>query len=132
MAVFLVVALGEAPSGAVHDAYFDDVPDNAFAPFINRIYELGITGGCATRSFCPNDPVTRGQMAVFLVTALEDAPSDGPDRFNDIANHPFRRFINRIAELGITSGCGNGNYCPGDPVSREAMAAFLMAAFFSY
>jgi CSLREA domain-containing protein len=134
MAVFLVVALQEAPSGALHNAYFDDVPDNAFAPFINRLYELGITSGCGVRAYCPGNAVTRGEMAVFLVSALEEAPSppDAPDHFKDIANHPFRTFINRIYELGITGGCGNGAYCPGDPVSREAMAAFLMTAFFSY
>jgi len=34
-----------------------------------------------------------------------------------------------MAELGITTGCGGGNYCPGQTVSRDQMAAFLGRAF---
>jgi hypothetical protein len=40
--------------------------------FVNNISWLaatGITKGCAPREFCPNDPVTRGQIAAFIVRA---------------------------------------------------------------
>ena len=51
---------------------FDDVPDtHPFYRYIEALAASGITGGCANgSSFCPNSPLTRGQMAVFLAKAL--------------------------------------------------------------
>ena len=49
---------------------FADVPLNhPFAPWIYRLAAEGITGGCAVgpARYCPDQAVTRGQMAVFLV-----------------------------------------------------------------
>jgi hypothetical protein len=52
-------------------AHFNDVPtDHPFFQFIEALYSAGITGGCGGGNFCPNSPVTRGQMAVFLAKAL--------------------------------------------------------------
>jgi hypothetical protein len=36
-----------------------------------------------------------------------------------------------MKQLGITTGCGAATYCPGDPVTREEMAAFLMRGAFN-
>lgn len=52
------------------DGDFVDVPTgNPFAPWIEELAQRGITGGCSASPprFCPDDPVSRGQMAVFLV-----------------------------------------------------------------
>jgi hypothetical protein len=53
-------------------ASFADVPtDHPFFQFIEALKASGITGGCGNgTSFCPNAPLTRGQMAVFLSKAL--------------------------------------------------------------
>jgi hypothetical protein len=49
----------------------NDVPTtHPFFRFIEALAAAGITGGCAGSSFCPDAAVTRGQMAVFLATAL--------------------------------------------------------------
>jgi hypothetical protein len=58
------------PAPAV--ATFVDVPtSHPFFQFIEALSAAGITGGCAPGpSYCPNDPITRGQMAVFLSVAL--------------------------------------------------------------
>jgi hypothetical protein len=49
----------------------NDVPTtHLFFRFIEALAAAGVTAGCAPGSFCPDDPVTRGQMAVFLATAL--------------------------------------------------------------
>lgn len=73
MAVFLLKTLlgsGYVPPTAT--GIFDDVPADGFQPFIEDLYNRGITGGCAGGpppapiSYCPGNPVTRGQMAVFL------------------------------------------------------------------
>jgi hypothetical protein len=69
MAAFLVRALGLGPGSAV----FEDVEGSVFAEDIAALADAGITRGCnppANDSFCPDDPVTRGQMAAFLHRAL--------------------------------------------------------------
>jgi hypothetical protein len=49
--------------------------------------------------------------------------------FGDVpTNHQFFRFIEALVSSGITSGCGGGNYCPNDPVTRGQMAVFLSTA----
>ncbi len=68
-AALLVGTLGESTSNAATNAYFDDV--GAFAAgYANRLYELGITQGCATRKFCPSDPTSRAQAALFIARAF--------------------------------------------------------------
>jgi hypothetical protein len=52
-------------------AVFDDVPaGHPQRQFVERLFLSGITAGCAPNLFCPDQPVTRGQMAVFLAVAL--------------------------------------------------------------
>jgi hypothetical protein len=47
---------------------FDDVPDNYWAAvWIKQLAADGITGGCGAGIYCPENPVTRAQMAVFIV-----------------------------------------------------------------
>lgn len=49
----------------------NDVPTtHAFFRFVEALAASGVTGGCGPRSYCPDAAVTRGQMAVFLATAL--------------------------------------------------------------
>jgi hypothetical protein len=46
---------------------FSDVPAaSPFCPFVEELARRGVVAGCAPGLFCPGDPVTRGQMAVFL------------------------------------------------------------------
>jgi len=52
-------------------ATFGDVPtDHLFFEFIEALAASGITGGCGNGDYCPDAPLTRGQMAVFLSKAL--------------------------------------------------------------
>jgi hypothetical protein len=49
--------------------------------------------------------------------------------FGDVpTSHPFHRFIEALVASGITAGCGGGNFCPNNPVTRGEMAVFLSAA----
>ena len=61
-------------SPAPATATFNDVPtDHPFFQFIEALYASGITAGCQASPplYCPDNPVTRGQMAVFLAKVLE-------------------------------------------------------------
>lgn len=68
MASLLTRAL-DLPDG---DSAFADVPaDHPHATGIGAVARAGITTGCTTDSYCPEGPVTRAQMASFLVRALD-------------------------------------------------------------
>jgi hypothetical protein len=91
------------------------------------LYDRGVSGGCADGQFCPEDPLTRGQMAAFLARAL-DLPAATVDFFSDDDASFFEADIDSIAAASITSGCASGEYCPNDPLTRGQMAAFLVRA----
>jgi hypothetical protein len=131
MAVFIIRSLEEDPSNILYNAFFDDVPDNIFATFINRMSELGITGGCGTRVYCPNNSINRAQMAVFIIRAIDETPSAAAfdAYFDDIPDNFFAPYINRMSEIGVTGGCGTRVYCPNSSVTRAQMAVFLVRAF---
>jgi S-layer homology domain len=58
-------------SPAPATASFTDVPtDHQFFQFIEALKASGITGGCGPAIYCPDAPVTRGQMATFIAKAL--------------------------------------------------------------
>jgi hypothetical protein len=93
----------------------------------------GITGGCGGGNFCPNAPVTREQMAVFLLVAEHGTgytPPPAAGLFSDVpASNGFAKWIEQLAAEGITGGCGGGKFCPKTSVTRAQMAVFLVAAF---
>jgi hypothetical protein len=130
MAVFLVTSLGQSPVQCT--GRFGDVPiGHPFCGFIEKLFDLGITGGCSLTdgTFCPDDPVTRGQMAVFIEASLGNAGNECLGLFGDIpVGTPFCGFIERLWEDGITGGCSVENFCYNDPVTRAQMAVFLVAA----
>ena len=68
-------------------------------------------------------------MAAFIIRSLGefDPPTPASQRFPDVLpSNPFYAFIERMAVLQITSGCGGGNYCPTNTVLRDQMAAFII------
>jgi serine protease AprX len=131
MAVFIIRAMGQIPSAASYNVYFDDIPDDFFAPYINRMWEIGMTVGCGSRSYCPNAPVTRGEMAAFISRAKGWVSFAPPTpTFTDVpADHPFSGFVERLWREGITSGCGPSSYCPDLFLTRGQMAVFVIRAW---
>ena len=115
------------------DSRFEDVDeDDWWYAHVERLANLEVTKGCSTDppNFCPNDPVTRGQMAAFLSRAfdLEDSSSAG---FTDVpSDHVFASVIDALASAGITVGCASEpkQYCPSGQVTRGEMATFLARA----
>ena len=137
MAVFVLVAKegdGYVPP-ACGTPVFGDVP--ASSPFCRWIEELarrGVVGGCGGGNYCPTASVTRDQMAIFVLRTLDPALSPPactpPNLFADVPEtSPFCRWVEELANRGIVSGCGAGNYCPTAPVTREQMGVFISVTF---
>ena len=113
-----------APIGALWATEFVDIAGSSFYADILWLASSGITSGCAPNFFCPDDPVTRGQMAAFLDRALH-LPATTTDYFTDDNGTTFEGNINRLAASGITAGCTATTFCPTADVTRGQMAAFL-------
>jgi plastocyanin len=128
MAAFLNRAL-PLPTGS-GDSFTDD-DDSIFQADIERLAASGVTRGCNPPDntlFCPDDPVTRGQMAAFMVRAFGYTDDGGGDRFGDDDESVFEADIERLATAGVTLGCNppdNTSFCPDDNVTRAQMATFL-------
>jgi hypothetical protein len=60
---------------------------------------------------------------------LQVSPAPVMPTFNDVpTSHPFYQYIEALAASGITGGCGGGNYCTDNPLTRGQMAVFLAKA----
>jgi len=119
--------------GAWIPAYqpFNDVV--SFAAEINTLFRTGITSGCAVGSYCPNSPITRAQMAVFILRAMLGSyhfppalPPEGSS-FDDVTNQ-FPTWVEEFYQTGITGGCATNplRYCPDAAVTRGQMAVFIL------
>jgi len=139
MAKFLLIAKhgkGYTPPLAGSDTGFGDVPISHWAAdWIKQLAAEGLTSGCGGGNYCPNIQVTRAQMAKFLLTAKHGPgytppPVGSSTGFNDVPiSHWAAAWIKQLHAEGITSGCGNGNYCPDAPVKRSEMAKFIVITF---
>jgi cysteine-rich repeat protein len=137
MAVFVLVAkegAGYTPP-ACGTPVFSDVPASSpFCRFIEELARRGVAGGCATGLYCPTAPVTREQMAVFVLRTLDPALNPPacvqPNTFDDVPETSvFCRWIEELARRNVVQGCGPTSYCPASPVTREQMGVFLGVTF---
>ncbi|MGA7098247.1 MAG: N-acetylmuramoyl-L-alanine amidase [Acidimicrobiia bacterium] len=130
MAAFISRSLG-LPATDVD--YFTDDDGTLFEGAIDRIAQEGVTVGCnppANDHFCPDRPMSRGEMAAMLARAF-DYPGSAVDHFTDDDGTLFEAAIDRIADAGVTLGCNppaNDHFCPFLPVTRAEMATFLTRA----
>jgi hypothetical protein len=137
MAVFLLRARESASytPPLCTTAPFPDVPcSSPFASWVQELVARGITAGCGGGLYCPTSPVTREQMAVFLLKTRLGAgftpPSCTTAAFADVpCSSVFAPWVQALVARGITAGCGSGFYCPAAPVTRGQMAVFLTKTF---
>jgi hypothetical protein len=127
--------------------------------YIEVMARRGISKGCNNTNdpqaaFCPNDPVTRAQMSVFIIrakmdnvfpTTLSGIPLTSPfgDNFGTVSTPyftdvlptdpvwgPYYIYIQKMRELRITSGTSPTTFSPGNNVTRKEIATFVVRAFF--
>jgi len=66
-------------------------------------------------------------VRVYYQLQVSSAPAVAT--FSDVpTNHPFFQFVQALVAAGITAGCGGGQYCVNNPITRGEMAVFLSKA----
>jgi hypothetical protein len=134
---------GEASATpAMTVAEFSDVPPTAtYFDAANLMFLAGVTTGCVqgssaqTREFCPDDNVTREEMAAFIVRAVTGTATPAlynpTPYFQDVpTSNPFFPHIQKLMDLGITTGCSQSPalFCPTNTIPRWEMAMFMIRA----
>ncbi|MGV8040658.1 MAG: leucine-rich repeat domain-containing protein [Thermoanaerobaculaceae bacterium] len=137
MAAFLVRGLHGAAfvPPAATGTVFADVPVSHWAAaYIEQLFADGLTTGCIQtpqRLYCPENLLTRSEMAIFLLRLKHGAayaPPPGTGAvFTDVPlSYWAVSWIEQLFAEGITTGCGIvGMYCPDEPLPRSQMAVFL-------
>jgi hypothetical protein len=138
-----------------HGIFTDVACPSQYANWIEQLYNEGITSGCGASTFCPNDQITRAQMAVFMVKIVhgycppgvsncyQPPPATGT-KFTDVPAGAFAAaWIEQLladghVAKGICTGAGETlgfAYCPGvanppsNTVTRAQMARFIKKTF---
>jgi hypothetical protein len=126
---------------------FTDVPrTQLFYKKIETLLHHGISTGCTATAYCPDSPVSRSEMAIFIAKALEgdgahvptsgtlsgspyDCRTGGVSQFTDVPpTDTACKHVHDIAYEQVTLGCNTGQYCPNETVTRDAMASFIAKA----
>lgn len=107
--------------------------------YISLMKNLGFTAGCSVSPplYCPDNTLTRAQMAVFIIAALNRAlgtPNTYTPmaHFNDVTSASgFFPFVQRMRDLDITAGCSANPplYCPDSSITHGQMAVFIIIAW---
>ena len=126
--------LAAAPAVAQQDVFADIADGGFYAAPVAALAEAGVFDGteCGPNRFCPSGSMDRQTMAVWTVRVLDgaDPPSVSASVFSDVDPDSFvAPFIERMAQLGVTAGCGGTRFCPDGAVTRAQMAVFLTRAF---
>ena len=123
----------EAPPASTEISvdFLDVPPAHQFHDQVNTVARNGVTAGCGGGNYCPDTPVTRAQMAVFLLKAKFGAGYVAPGHRHRLLRRPgsgafAADSIEELAARGITGGCGGGNYCPEARSRARQMAVFLL------
>lgn len=118
---------GSLPAGG--DAFSDDNGDTHEAA-INALAAAGLVSGFGDGTYKPLAPVSREQMATFLVRAAEyrlgHALPSPADYFTDDEVSAHQAAIDKAAGAGVTGGTAENRYSPDLTVRRDQMASFLV------
>ncbi|MEM8639630.1 MAG: S-layer homology domain-containing protein [Cyanobacteria bacterium P01_G01_bin.54] len=124
-------------------AYRDraEIPSYATAAIATATEKRLVAGYPDPRDLRPMQPVTRGEVAVFLHQALVTVDRLGPIEssylvdpephlpvFSDVTDHWAAPFLRRLASLSLVTGFSDGSFRPDAPINRAQYAALLMKA----
>jgi hypothetical protein len=105
--------------------FFTDDDGLAAEPAINALAAAGVVKGCGDgTTYCPDDQVSRAQMASYLTRGF-DLDTVAQDFFSDDDGTEHEDNINRLAASGITLGCDVDRFCVKGQVTRGQLASFV-------
>jgi hypothetical protein len=104
---------------ATNVTFVDSTTITCWTPSLGAgaLYDLTVDNpGGSPVTAGPRRPAVSGTLAKAWFADFGDVPQ----------SYLFHGAIEAVFRAGITTGCGGGNYCPGDPVTRDAMAVFIL------
>lgn len=131
----LQAALGDSfiPDVATGLAYNDVEVGDFNADWIEKFKTDEFTEGCAVDRFCPDEVITKEQLAKLILKVKEGinyTPMLAIGIYNDVPIGSFNAdWIEALNLGGITTGCDTGRFCPKDAVTVEVFENILNAAF---
>ncbi len=110
----------------------DVQPSDFYFDAVNTLFTHHVTTGCTSSplQYCPTQLIPRWEAAVFIVRAIfggDNFTFSSTPFFNDVASgDPGFQWIQKLHELGITDGCGSGNFCPDSNLTRGEAAVLVI------
>lgn len=127
----LILEAGGSLPTSFPDA-FDDDNESTHELSINRLAAADIIEGTGPRTFDPQSPVTRAQVASLLARAVERVgvtlPASPPSVFRDDNGSVHEKRIDQLAAVGVVTGTAPGTFQPGASAKRDQMATMLARA----
>lgn len=108
---------------------FTDVPTSHFAyTAVEKLKARGIISGCTATTFCPNNKLTRGEMAVMTARLLSgDVSYDGVPAYTDVPSS-IRADVREAVARDVMESCSTGGFCHDGPVTRASIAVYAVRA----
>ncbi|MFC5404728.1 S-layer homology domain-containing protein [Cohnella soli] len=105
---------------------FADTQGHWAAEAVTALKDAGVISGYKDGTFHPEGNITRGEMVAMLarILKLNDAASNS--KFNDIKGNWAENSINQLAEAGLVSGKGAGNFDPKGTASRSETVVMIL------
>ncbi len=119
----------ENPDTGVTNPFTDAGETSWFFNDVMFVYEKGLMAGTSATTFSPGSNTTRAQLAVIFYR-IEGSPEvEGRNGFTDVEYGPgtawYYDAVTWAKQSGIMSGYGNGAFGPGNPITREQLAAIF-------
>lgn len=129
LAVWLIRVLDGVDPDSTFATWFVDIdPHMWWAPHVHRMAELELSRGCTANParFCPDNPVTRAQIATLMARAFDLGDHSGVD-YTDVPHSPHSANIETVSALGLIEECGVNplRFCP-DQVTTRAQASTIL------
>jgi hypothetical protein len=120
-----------APRRVSPDGRFADVPTGHWAAgAITSLAAAGLVSGCGGGKFCPDQPVTRAELAALLARATDTAPVTPRGLYADLpASHWAAGVVEALAPTAGLGTCAPGRFCPDAAVSRGQTAIAFARVF---
>lgn len=121
------IYFGDAREEGCPSAGYSDVPGNAwYHSYVDYALSRGYMTGIGSGKFSPNGTVTRGQVATILYAKKGRPSYTATASFKDVRSSDwFYDPVLWCAGYGLVAGYPNGNYGPGDAITREQLVAIL-------